>query len=216
MRKRFALLASASSGAVDCVAGAKIFVLDNYDSFTFTLVDYLRQLGARVTVARNDCGDADSLASGPYDGFLISPGPGRPEQAGVSVALAQRCIAHHRPLLGVCLGHQAIAAACGARVERATPVHGKVATICHEGGGLLAGLPSPFAATRYHSLAVIEPQPPLVADAWSEDGVVMALHHQSAPVHGVQFHPESIASEHGLAILAAFLELTLDGTVGVR
>jgi anthranilate synthase component 2 len=198
------------------VADARIFVLDNYDSFTFTLVDYLRQLGAAVTVARNDYADADSLAGGSYDGYLISPGPGRPEQAGVSIDLARRCIERRRPLLGVCLGHQAIAVACGATVERTAPVHGKVAAVSHDGSGLLAGLPSPFAATRYHSLAVIDPRPPLVADAWSEDGVVMALHHRDAPVHGVQFHPESIASEHGHAILAAFLALALDGAGRVR
>lgn len=198
------------------MGGARIFVLDNYDSFTFTLVDYLYQLGAQVTVARNDCADAESLAGGPYDGFLISPGPGRPEQAGGSIALAAHCIERRLPLLGVCLGHQAIALACGATVERAPPVHGKVAAVRHAGGGLLAGLPSPFAATRYHSLAVIEPRPPLVADAWSEDGVVMALHHRDAPVHGVQFHPESVASEHGHAFLAAFLALALDEASRVR
>jgi anthranilate synthase/aminodeoxychorismate synthase-like glutamine amidotransferase len=115
------------------------------------------------------------------------------------------CIETKRPLLGVCLGHQAIALACGQKVGRVHPVHGKVSTIRHEGTGLFAALPSPFAATRYHSLAVEEPRPPLVADAWSEDGLVMAMHHARAPAYGVQFHPESIGSEHGHALLAAFL-----------
>jgi anthranilate synthase component 2 len=190
------------------VGKPRIFVLDNYDSFTFTLVDYLRQLGADVTVARNDEANAHSIVAGPYDGFLISPGPGRPQQAGGSIALARRCIADRRPLLGVCLGHQAIALACGGVVERVAPVHGKVAAVRHDGSGLLRGLPSPFAATRYHSLAVERLGEPLLANAWSEDGVVMAMRHRDAPAHGVQFHPESIASEHGHALLGAFLALT--------
>lgn len=190
------------------MAKPRIFVLDNYDSFTFTLVDYLRQLGAEVTVARNDKADADQIIDGPYDGFLISPGPGRPEQAGDSIALARRCIADRRPLLGVCLGHQAIALACGGSVERVGPVHGKVSAVRHDGSGLLSGLPSPFAATRYHSLAVQAPGDPLLTNAWSEDEVVMAMRHRDAPVHGIQFHPESVASEHGHALLAAFLTLT--------
>ena len=198
------------------MAPPRIFVLDNYDSFTFTLVDYLRQLGAEVTVARNDSADAGTIAGGPHDGFLISPGPGKPEQAGASVELARHCIAERRPLLGVCLGHQAIALACGSAVERASPVHGKVAAVRHDGSGLFRGLPSPFSATRYHSLAVPAPAAPLFANAWSENGVVMAVRHGQAPVHGVQFHPESVASEHGHALLEAFLALTLDAGSGVR
>ena len=198
------------------MAQPRIFVLDNYDSFTFTLVDYLRQLGAEVTVARNDDADADAIAAGRYDGFLISPGPGRPEQAGASISLARCCIANRRPLLGVCLGHQAIALACGGAVERTAPIHGKVAAVRHDGSGLFRGLPSPLAATRYHSLAVKSPGAPLAANAWSDDGVVMAMRHSVAPVHGVQFHPESIASEHGHALLRAFLALALDEGRGVR
>lgn len=183
----------------------RILAIDNYDSFTFTLVDYLRVAGAEVTVLRNDaCPTRDALA-GPYDGFLISPGPGRPEDAGISVELARGCIDTARPLLGVCLGHQAIALACGQSVARVPPMHGKIATIRHLSDGLFARLPSPFAATRYHSLAVGDLAPPLIANAWSEDGVVMAMRHERAPVHGLQFHPESIASEHGHALLAAFL-----------
>ena len=185
---------------------ARILALDNYDSFTFTLVDYLRVAGAEVTVFRNDAIPAREALAGPFDGFLISPGPGRPENAGISVELARGCIETSRPLLGVCLGHQAIALACGQKVGRVPPMHGKIATIRHDRTGLFARLPSPFAATRYHSLAVGEPvPPPLIANAWSEDGVVMAMRHEHAPVHGVQFHPESIASEHGHALLAGFL-----------
>ena len=187
--------------------GARILALDNYDSFTFTLVDYLRVAGAEVTVLRNDAVDAREALAGPFDGYLISPGPGRPEQAGISVDLARGCIDTARPLLGVCLGHQAIALACGQKVGRVPPMHGKIATIRHDHDGLFACLPTPFAATRYHSLAVGEPKLPLIANAWSEDGVVMAMRHEHAPVHGVQFHPESIASEHGHALLGAFLSI---------
>ncbi len=183
----------------------RILVVDNVDSFTFMLVDYLVTLGAQVRVERNDAVTVDeALALGP-DGILISPGPGTPEQAGISVELAKACIERRHPLLGVCLGHQAIALACGSRVERTPPVHGKIANVRHDGSGLFAGIPSPFAATRYHSLAVPDPRPPLIPNAWSADGTVMAMRHENAPAHGIQFHPESVASEHGKALLAAFL-----------
>ena len=185
----------------------RILVLDNVDSFTFMLVDYLISLGAEVHVERNDGVTAKTALALGRDGILISPGPGKPEDAGISIELSVRCIERHHPLLGICLGHQAIALACGSRVERTYPVHGQVAAIRHDGTGLFAGLPSPFAATRYHSLAVSEPQSPLVANAWSEDGTVMAVRHKDAPVHGVQFHPESVASEQGKPLLAAFLNL---------
>ena len=188
------------------MTGPRILVVDNVDSFTFMLVDYLRSLGAEVKVERNDGVSADVALELGRDGILISPGPGRPEDAGISVPLAARCIERRRPLLGVCLGHQAIALACGSKVEPTYPVHGKVARISHDSTGLFAGLPSPFAATRYHSLAVADPLPPLLANAWSEDGTVMAMRHADAPVHGVQFHPESVASEQGKALLGAFLE----------
>jgi len=184
-----------------------ILAIDNYDSFTFTLVDYLRVAGAEVNVRRNDVCSAREALAGPFDGFLISPGPGRPEDAGISVDLALGCIETVRPLLGVCLGHQAIALACGQKVDRVPPMHGKVANISHDSSGPFARLPSPFPATRYHSLAVGAPAPPLIANAWSEDGVVMAMRHEHAPVHGLQFHPESIASEHGHALLGAFVRL---------
>ena len=185
---------------------ARILALDNYDSFTFTLVDYLRSLGAEVTVRRNDDITAREALAGPFDGYLISPGPGRPEDAGISVELARGCIETERALLGVCLGHQAIAIACGQSVGRVPPMHGKIASVRHDSTGLFERLPSPFAATRYHSLSVGEVAPPLIANAWSEDKVVMAMRHEYAPVHGVQFHPESIASEHGHALLGAFLD----------
>ena len=171
------------------------------------LVDYLLALGAEVVVKRNDAISVeDALRSGP-DGVLISPGPGGPEQAGISVPLAAACIERGLPLLGVCLGHQAMAIACGSKVERTAPIHGKVATVKHDGSGLFAGIPSPFAATRYHSLAVPRPQSPLIANAWSEDGTVMGMRHKTAPAHGIQFHPESVASEQGKPLLAAFLEI---------
>ena len=172
------------------------------------LADYLLALGAEVVVKRNDAiAVEDALGSGP-DGILISPGPGAPEQAGISVALAATCIVRKFPLLGVCLGHQAIAVACGSTVERTIPIHGKVAKVRHDGTGLFLGLPSPIAATRYHSLAVPDPRPPLIANAWSEDGTVMAMRHENAPVHGIQFHPESIASEQGKELLSAFLHIS--------
>jgi anthranilate synthase component 2 len=185
----------------------RLLVIDNVDSFTFMLVDYLVALGAEVVVKRNDAmAVGEALGSG-ADGIMISPGPGKPENAGISVDLAAACIDRHYPLLGVCLGHQAIALASGSSVERTWPVHGKVASVGHDGSGLFAGLPSPFAATRYHSLAVPDPLPPLIANAWSEDGTVMAVRHADAPVHGIQFHPESVASEQGRPLLSAFLEI---------
>ena len=182
-----------------------ILAIDNYDSFTFILIDYLQTLGASVTVEKNDTIDCDRALTGRFDGFLISPGPGTPETAGISVELAAACIAGKRPLLGICLGHQAIALACGASVGRVPPVHGKVGGVRHDDSGLFKDLPSPLAATRYHSLAVFDPRPPLVANAWSTGGVIMAIRHSDAPVHGIQFHPESIGSEHGHALLGAFL-----------
>lgn len=183
-----------------------VLVIDNFDSFTFTLVDYLRQLGAHVRVERNDSITVDT-AMAMQCPIMISPGPGTPAQAGISVALAGACIAGRQPLLGVCLGHQAIAMALGGQVTRIGPVHGKASPVRHDSSGVFAGLPSPIAATRYHSLAATRLAEPLVANAWSDDGVVMGLRHVAAPVHGVQFHPESIASEHGLGILRNFLSM---------
>ena len=143
--------------------------------------------------------------------ILISPGPGHPSDAGISVALAAACVARRKPLLGVCLGHQAIALAAGAAIVRAEPMHGKTDAIAHEGSGLFGGLPTPVTMTRYHSLVATDLPPSLEATAQGSDGTLQALSHISAPVHGVQFHPESIASEHGLALLANFLTLSRDG-----
>ena len=192
------------------MAAPAILMIDNVDSFTFMLVDYLRQLGAEVRVERSDAIGVDRALELGRDAIMISPGPGRPEDAGISVQLAATCIARRHPLLGICLGHQAIALACGSAVERTPPVHGKVAAVRHDGSGLFAGLPSPLAATRYHSLGVADPRPPLIANAWSDDEMVMAMRHADAPVHGFQFHPESVASEHGLALLGAFVTLVTE------
>ena len=188
-----------------------IFVLDNYDSFTYNLVQYLGELGAEPRVERNDATTpADVLAAGP-GGIVISPGPGVPERAGISVELVRAAARAGVPLLGVCLGHQAIAAAFGGRVCRAPRLmHGKTSPVRHDGAGILAGVPSPFTAMRYHSLLVEEAGLPaeLVATAWTADGgdpEVMALMHRDRPIHGVQFHPESIGTEAGKRILGNFL-----------
>ena len=188
-----------------------ILVLDNFDSFTFMLVDYLRAAGANVEVARNDAIDITGALETGRDGILISPGPGTPEAAGISVDLAAAYVAKARPLLGVCLGHQALAIACGTAVTRTAPIHGKVAAVRHDGTGLFSNLPSPMAATRYHSLAVADPGLPLIPNAWSEDGTVMAMRHKEAPAHGVQFHPESVASLHGAALIHVFVRRCAQG-----
>jgi anthranilate synthase component 2 len=187
----------------------RVLVIDNFDSFTFTLVDYLRRLGAEVRVERNDAIGVEAALGPDNDAILISPGPGTPEAAGISVKLADACVQRRRPLLGVCLGHQAIALACGSSVERVPPVHGKAGALRHDGSGIFADLPPTFQVTRYHSLAVPDVRPPLVANAWSEDGQVMALRHCAAPVHGVQFHPESVATEQGLNLLRNFLSMAV-------
>lgn len=171
------------------------------------LADYLRVAGADVEVVRSSNLSVEQALAHETDGFVISPGPGTPAEAGISVALAAACIDRKRPLLGVCLGHQAIALACGQSVERTRPIHGKTAAIRHDGSGLFVGLPSPMSVTRYHSLAVPVAQAPLLANAWTEDGTVMAMRHADAPVHGVQFHPESVASDHGHALIANFLAI---------
>ena len=187
-----------------------ILVIDNYDSFTWNLVQYLRELGSAVRVERNDSlTPAEALASGAA-GILISPGPGTPDEAGISLGLVAACAEAGRPLLGVCLGHQAIAQAYGGRIGRApTPMHGKVSAIAHDGTGIFEGLPSPFEATRYHSLTLIPESLPdgLIVNARAPDGTIQGLRHESLPIHGVQFHPESIASAHGHALLGNFLRL---------
>jgi anthranilate synthase component 2 len=193
------------------VTAPRLLLIDNVDSFTFMLADALRVAGAQVIVARNDALTvARAMATG-RDGIVISPGPGGPNGAGISVALAAACIERSRPLLGVCLGHQALGVACGARVSRVAPMHGKIAAVEHDDSGLFAGLPSPFEATLYHSLAVSDLPEALAASAWSSDGVVMAMRHRVAPAFGVQFHPESIATPHGPAIIAAFVAVAREG-----
>lgn len=192
-----------------------ILVLDNYDSFTWNIVHYLREAGVEVRVERNDSiGAAEALASG-ADGFLISPGPGRPEDAGQSLALVAACAEARRPLLGICLGHQAIAMHFGGRVVRAGQVmHGKTCAVRHDGSGLFDGLPSPFAAARYHSLTVAPESVPqcLAVNAEAEDATVQGLRHLDLPIHGVQFHPESVASEQGHELMANFVRIAACST----
>jgi anthranilate synthase component II len=187
-----------------------ILVLDNYDSFTWNVVHYLRELEAEVRVVRSDAiAAAEALASGAH-GFLISPGPGTPDEAGISLDLVAACAAARRPLLGICLGHQAIGQHFGGRVVPAPQVmHAKSSRIEHDGAGQFASLPSPFLATRYHSLMVEEEGLPdsLIVTARAEDGTVQGLRHRDLPIHGVQFHPESVASEHGHRLLGNFLAL---------
>jgi len=183
-----------------------ILVIDNYDSFTWNLVHYLQELGARTEVVRNDAiGVGQALSSG-AEAFLISPGPCTPNEAGISLDLVAACAAERRPLLGVCLGHQAIGQHFGGKVVRAQQLmHGKTSPVLHDGSGVFAGVPSPFTATRYHSLVVEEMPAELIANARTDDGTVMGLRHATLPIHGVQFHPESIATEHGHHLLANFL-----------
>ncbi|WP_445192589.1 anthranilate synthase component II [Sphingomonas sp. Tas61C01] len=182
-----------------------ILVIDNYDSFTWNLVHYLMELGAEVEVVRNDAISAGQALSSGADAFLISPGPCTPTEAGVSLDLVAACADAGRPLLGVCLGHQAIGQHFGGKVERGGLMHGKTSALVHDGSGVFADLPSPFTATRYHSLIVNDVAAPLVVNARTEDGIVMGFRHATLPIHGVQFHPESIATEHGHALLANFL-----------
>jgi len=185
---------------------ARILVIDNYDSFVFNLVQYLQQLGAECTVVRNDEVEASEAAK--YDGVLISPGPGTPDKAGVSIAMINFCAEKSIPLFGVCLGHQAIGEAFGATVSRAPELlHGKTSQVIHNGAGVLANLPSPFTATRYHSLAVERDTVPAVLEITgsTESGVVMSMRHATLPIEGVQFHPESVLTEHGHQMLANWL-----------
>jgi anthranilate synthase component 2 len=190
----------------------KILVIDNYDSFTFNLVHYLMELGAEVEVVRNDAiSAAQALATG-AKGILISPGPCTPNEAGISLDLVGACADAARPLLGVCLGHQSIGQYFGGRVTRGGLMHGKTSPVTHDGSGVFAGVPNPFTATRYHSLIVEDIPESLIVNAESEtpglDGsAVMGFRHRDLPIHGVQFHPESIATEHGHDLLANFLAI---------
>ncbi|MCC6829640.1 MAG: aminodeoxychorismate/anthranilate synthase component II [Novosphingobium sp.] len=184
-----------------------ILVIDNYDSFTWNLVHYLMELGAQVDVVRNDALSAGQAVSSGAKGFLISPGPCTPNEAGISLDLVGACADAGLPLLGVCLGHQSIGQYFGGKVVRGGLMHGKVSPVSHDGTGLFAGLPSPFIATRYHSLIVTDIPDDLVVNATSDDEHVMGFRHTSLPIHSVQFHPESIATEHGHAMLANFLRI---------
>lgn len=184
-----------------------ILVIDNYDSFTWNLVHYLMELGAEVKVVRNDALTAAEALASNAQAFLISPGPCTPNEAGVSLDLVAACAEAEKPLLGVCLGHQAIGQHFGGRVVRGGLMHGKTSPVAHDGTGLFAALPSPFTATRYHSLIVEDIPADLIVNAQATDGSVMAFRHASLPIHSVQFHPESIATEHGHAMLANFLRI---------
>jgi para-aminobenzoate synthetase component 2 len=185
----------------------KILVVDNYDSFVFNLVQYLQQLGAEVVVKRNDEVNAESINS--FDGVLLSPGPGTPEDAGGCIEIVNAAIEKQKPLLGVCLGHQAIGAALGGKVSRAPELlHGKTSQVQHKNEGVFKDLKSPFRATRYHSLAIETPSVPeeLLVTATTDTGVIMGVKHKSAPIEGVQFHPESVLTEGGHRLLANWLE----------
>jgi para-aminobenzoate synthetase component 2 len=189
----------------------KILVVDNYDSFVFNLVQYLQQLGAECTVVRNDAVQAHDAAN--YDGVLISPGPGIPEKAGVSVEMIKFCAEKKIPLFGVCLGHQAIGVAFGATVSRAPELlHGKTSLVHHQQQGVLEDLPSPFTATRYHSLCVERDTvgADLEITGATESGIVMSMRHRTLPIEGVQFHPESVLTEHGHQMLANWLTVCGD------
>jgi para-aminobenzoate synthetase component 2 len=193
----------------------RILVIDNYDSFVYTLDAYLQQLGAQTEVVRNDSFASEDLAErfAEFDGVLLSPGPGKPVDAGVSVAAVRVAIERDVPLLGVCLGHQAIAESLGAVVTNAEELmHGKTSSIEHDGSAFYDGVPQPFTATRYHSLAVVDGTVPadLVVTSRTQGGVIMGLRHVAAPVYGVQFHPESVLTEGGYRMLGNWL-----GVVGL-
>ena len=185
----------------------RVLVIDNYDSFTYNLVQYLGELGAEPHVVRNDTLDVDGVAALKPERIVISPGPGTPDQAGVSLEVIHR-LGAHTPILGVCLGHQAIGQAFGGTVARAkTEMHGKTSEIRHDGKGVFAGLSNPFTATRYHSLVILPETVPaeLEVTAWAEDGEIMGIRHRVLPVEGVQFHPESILTLEGKRLLGNFL-----------
>ncbi len=193
-------------------ANRSILVIDNYDSFTFNLVHYLMELGAEVEVVRNDAITAQEALAKDAAGYLISPGPCTPNEAGVSLDLVAACAGAKKPLLGVCLGHQSIGQHFGGKVVRGGLMHGKTSDLTHDGSGVFEGLPSSYTATRYHSLVVEDIPDCLLVNATSEtpglDGSsVMGFRHRELPIHGVQFHPESIATEHGHALLANFLAI---------
>ncbi len=187
---------------------ARLLMIDNYDSFTFNLVQYLGELGAEVEVVRNDVETVDQLLEREPAGVVISPGPGEPKDAGVSIQMVAACAKRGLPLLGVCLGHQSIGVAFGGQIIRARAImHGKVSSIEHDGTGVLRGIASPFEATRYHSLVIDRESCPkeLLITARSRDGEIMAVRHRELPIEGVQFHPESILTRIGKTLLGSFL-----------
>ncbi len=187
----------------------RLLMIDNYDSFTFNLVQYLGELGAQVDVVRNDVKTVDELLERDPAGVVISPGPGEPKSAGISVEIVSACAKRGIPLLGVCLGHQSIGVAFGGQIVRARSImHGKVSSIEHDGSGVLRGIASPFEATRYHSLVIERDSCPkeLAITARSDDGEIMAVRHREFPIEGVQFHPESILTRVGKTLLGSFLE----------
>jgi len=192
----------------------RIAIVDNYDSFTYNLVQYLGELGAEVDVVRNDAVDAETLLARHPDGVVISPGPGDPDDAGISLDVVEACARTRTPLLGVCLGHQSIGQAFGGRIVRArTLMHGKVSPIAHDGRGVFRSLPTPFDATRYHSLVIAEDSLPPVLEisARTPDGEIMGVRHRKLPIEGVQFHPESILTAQGKALLKNFLDACAGG-----
>jgi len=192
-----------------------ILLIDNYDSFTFNLVQFFGDLGAACVVKRNDALTAEAALALQPDAIVLSPGPCTPNEAGICLDVVKLAAAQKMPLLGVCLGHQAIGQAFGGHVVRARePVHGKTSEVFHDNTDIFAGLPSPFTATRYHSLIVQKSTLPdsLVATAWVEDGTIMGLRHETLPIYGVQFHPESIATANGHDILRNFLSLARNAT----
>ena len=184
-----------------------ILVIDNYDSFTWNLVHYIMELGAEVEVVRNDALSATQAVESGAQGILLSPGPCTPNEAGISLDVVGACADARLPLMGVCLGHQSIGQYFGGTVLRGGMMHGKTSPVEHDSSGLFKGLPSPFIATRYHSLVVEEIPPQLLVNATSDDAHIMGFRHENLPIHGVQFHPESIATEHGHALLANFLKI---------
>jgi anthranilate synthase/aminodeoxychorismate synthase-like glutamine amidotransferase len=183
----------------------RLLMIDNYDSFTYNLVQYLGELGAELDVVRNDAAAVDELLGGGYDRVVVSPGPCTPNEAGISVEAMRRFPAAGVPALGVCLGHQALGQAFGGRVVRHLPVHGKTTEIQHDGEGLFAGLPNPLQVARYHSLVVDEELPDALCVTARGGGVVMAMRHRALPAVGVQFHPESVLTPDGKRLLANFL-----------
>jgi anthranilate synthase/aminodeoxychorismate synthase-like glutamine amidotransferase len=193
----------------------RIAMIDNYDSFTYNLVQYLRELGAEVDVVRNDAIEPDALLAAGPDGLVISPGPGEPSDAGISLDAVRACVERRTPLLGVCLGHQSIGVAFGGRMARARSImHGKVSSIAHDGRGVFAGLASPLEATRYHSLVIDGESVPDVLEvtARTDDGEIMGLRHREYPIEGVQFHPETIMTVDGKRLLRNFLGRCEGGT----